>query len=94
MMTSDHLITCGPEDYIGSLKETGVFDRVSGLPVVRPDGVLLGVLSRSDLNKPGARVGDIMSSPPVAAGPNDTTAAAACLMLKYKVWMRDSVSMT
>lgn len=85
MIKPEKLITCGPEDYLDSLRDTGVFDRVSGLPVVRPDGVLLGVISRSDLAKPGSQVADVMSTPPIVARRNDTTAAAACLMLKYKV---------
>jgi CBS domain-containing protein len=85
MIKADKLITCGPEDSLEELRATGVFNRISGLPVVRNDGVLLGIISHKDLNKPGTRVADVMTSSPIAARPSDTSSAAACLMLKYKV---------
>ena len=57
------------------------------MPVVRSesDRTLVGILSKKDLDKQGATVGDIMSTPPVAARPTSTVADAAVLMLKHKV---------
>ena len=80
-----HLITCKPEDRLDDLKASNAFGEISGMPVVRDDGVLVGVLAKSDLNKPGSFVHEVMSHPPVAARPIDTISDAACLMLKYKV---------
>ena len=61
--------------------------QVSGLPVVKSssDMTLVGVVSKKDLDKPGATVADIMSKPPVAARPDNKVADAAALMLKHKV---------
>lgn len=80
-----HLITCKPEDRLDDLKARNVFSEISGLPVIRDDGVLVGVLAKSDLSKSGTFVHEVMSHPPVAARPTDTISDAACLMLKYKV---------
>ena len=61
--------------------------QVSGVPVVKSDTdyTLVGVLSKKDLSKKGASVKDIMTSPPIAARPDNKVADAACLMLKHKV---------
>lgn len=60
--------------------------QVTGVPVIRSetDRTLVGILSKKDLGKSGATVGDIMSTPPVAARPTSTVADAAVLMLKHK----------
>lgn len=49
--------------------------------------VQVGVLSKKDLQRAGAssQVKDVMSSPPIAAKPDNKVADAACLMLKHKV---------
>lgn len=61
--------------------------QVTGVPVVKTetDSTLVGILSKKDLSKSGSTVGDIMSTPPVAARPTSTVADAAVLMLKHKV---------
>lgn len=78
-----NVVVARPTDKLNELR--GAFVKYTGLPVVRSDGGLLGVISRKDLEKPGEYVADVMSSPPVAARAADTVSSAACLMLKYKV---------
>lgn len=66
MLTKDHapstrlldimqtrLITCQPNDSLVDLKARNAFAKVTGMPVLRGDGVLIGVISKSDLSKPG-----------------------------------------
>ena len=57
------------------------------MPVVVSDGdrTLVGVLSKKDLSKPGKTIQDVMTTPPIAARPDNKVADAACLMLKHKV---------
>lgn len=57
------------------------------MPVVKSenDYTLIGVLSKKDLSKPGSTVKEVMSTPPIAARPDNKVADAACLMLKHKV---------
>lgn len=49
------------------------------------DYTLVGVLSKKDLSKGGSSVKEVMTSPPIAARPDNKVADAACLMLKHKV---------
>lgn len=60
---------------------------MTGVPVVKSetDYTLVGVLSKKDLSKTGKSVKEIMTSPPIAARPDNKVADAACLMLKHKV---------
>ncbi|KAL3162302.1 hypothetical protein ABBQ32_009991 [Trebouxia sp. C0010 RCD-2024] len=69
-------------DSIGSL-----FDSISGVPVTKSqsDKTLVGVMSKKDLKKGGKTVGDVMSTPPIAARPDNKVADAAVMMLKHKV---------
>jgi CBS domain-containing protein len=65
-----------------------VFGQVTGVPVVKSssDYTLVGVISKKDLGKKsGKTVGELMTSPPIAARPDNKVADAACLMLKHKV---------
>jgi CBS domain-containing protein len=66
-----------------------LFDRISGVPVVRSDSdkTLVGVLSRKDMQgaSASATVKEVMSTPPIAAKPDNKVADAAVLMLKHKV---------
>lgn len=50
------LITASPDDTLADLHARGVFQKVSGLPVTREDGTLVGVISRKDMEKPGQTV--------------------------------------
>lgn len=69
-------------DSIGNL-----FDSISGVPVTKSqsDKTLVGVMSKKDLKKGGKTVGDVMSTPPIAARPDNKVADAAVMMLKHKV---------
>jgi CBS domain-containing protein len=58
---------------------------ISGLPVVDSNGTLVGVVSRKDLDKPGARVSDVMTTSPVALKGSNKVQDAAAAMLKHKV---------
>jgi CBS domain-containing protein len=64
-----------------------LFSEVSGVPVVKSsnDYTLVGVLSKKDLSKSGKTVSELMSTPPIAARPDNKVADAACLMLKHKI---------
>jgi len=58
------------------------------VPVVKSsnDHTLVGVLSKRDLiDRSGSNVGALMTSPPIAARPDNKVADAACLMLKHQV---------
>ena len=70
---------------------TAALLQVSGVPVVKSksDMTLIGVISKKDLSKPGTYVKDVMSTPPVAARPDNKVADAAALMLKHKVRCAD-----
>lgn len=72
-----------PEDKVSTIKD--IFDSYTGAPVVDARGVLVGVVSKKDLNKTGETVGDIMTKKVVAMRPTAKVIDAASLMLKYKV---------
>ena len=70
--------------------------RISGLPVVDADGLLIGVVSQTDLlraratehlwaNWPGLAVRHLMTSPAIAVRPSLPVAAAARLMERERV---------
>eukprot|EP00210_Caulerpa_lentillifera_P002536 g2433.t1 len=82
VMTKDLILTTPTT----TRKELEVlFEEHTGIPVVDEKGRLLGIVSRSDLNRQGDVVKDLMSTPPIAAKPTARVADAACLMLKHKV---------
>lgn len=83
MATSVKSVT--PDTRLDSI--SNLFDSISGVPVTKSqsDKTLVGVLSKKDLKKGGSTVGDIMSSPPIAARPENKVADAAVMMLKHKV---------
>ena len=57
------------------------------MPVVKSqdDWTLLGVLSKKDSKKAGTFVKDVMSTPPIAARPDNNVADAAAILLKHQV---------
>ncbi|HEY3524125.1 MAG TPA: CBS domain-containing protein [Candidatus Limnocylindrales bacterium] len=72
--------------------------RISGLPVVDPEGRLVGVISQTDLVPGGAtlrsllhrngghlRVGELMTAPAIAVGMDTTLADAARLMHERQI---------
>jgi len=74
-------------------------NRITGLPVVDPDGNLIGVISQTDLllagspsigtalrNRPnGLRVGELMSSPAITVPLGASLHDAACMMRDARV---------
>lgn len=83
MATSVKSVT--PDTTLESLGN--LFDSISGVPVTKSqsDKTLVGVMSKKDLKKGGSTVGDVMSTPPIAARPENKVADAAVMMLKHKV---------
>ncbi|KAL0033551.1 hypothetical protein WJX79_003142 [Trebouxia sp. C0005] len=83
MATSVKSVT--PDTTLDSLGN--LFDSISGVPVTKSqsDKTLVGVMSKKDLKKGGSTVGDVMSTPPIAARPENKVADAAVMMLKHKV---------
>lgn len=83
---SSALTVAYPDMSIETAKK--LFNEVSGVPVVKSsnDHTLVGVLSKRDLiDRSGSNVGALMTSPPIAARPDNKVADAACLMLKHKI---------
>ncbi|KAK9829774.1 hypothetical protein WJX72_007821 [[Myrmecia] bisecta] len=82
---STRLTTTTPDTKLESVAH--LFEDISGLPVVKSkeDPILIGVLSKKDLEKGGKIVKDVYSHPPIAATTSNNVAHAACLMLKHKV---------
>ncbi|KAA6417555.1 MAG: hypothetical protein FRX49_12488 [Trebouxia sp. A1-2] len=72
MATSVKSVT--PDTTLDSLGN--LFDSISGVPVTK---------SQSDKTLGGSTVGDVMSTPPIAARPENKVADAAVMMLKHKV---------
>lgn len=79
------VFTCQPMDNIDELKGSVAMKKVNALPVLNHENVLVGVVSKADLNLDGSEVQDVMSTPPVAAKANDTVTMAACLMIKHEI---------
>lgn len=79
------VFTCQPIDNIDEFKGSVAMKKVNALPVLNHENVLVGVVSKADLNLDGSEVQDVMSTPPVAAKVNDTVITAACLMIKHEI---------
>jgi IMP dehydrogenase len=65
-------VTCGPENTVAEVEELCSRYRISGLPVVTPDGVLLGIVTNRDIRfeqQHGRRVGDVMTPMPLVTAP-------------------------
>jgi CBS-domain-containing membrane protein len=93
------VITARADTSYADLAATLREQRVSGFPVVDGDGVVVGVVSESDLltrqEAPGPRrkrastaeltAADLMSWPPATIGPDETVRHAARLMYAHKL---------
>jgi IMP dehydrogenase len=65
-------VTCGPDNTVAEVEELCSRYRISGLPVVTPDGVLLGIVTNRDIRfeqQHGRRVGDVMTPMPLVTAP-------------------------
>ena len=85
-------VTVGPDATLAELDALCGIYRVSGLPVVDEDRVLLGIITNRDLRfVPGEdftrlRVREVMTAMPLVTGPvGISNAAAASLLAKHKV---------
>ena len=77
-------VTCGPEATIAEVEELCARYRISGLPVVSADGVLLGIITNRDIRfeqDHSRRAGELMTPMPLITAPvgvtRDAGAAAA-----------------
>jgi len=65
-------VTCGPESTVAEVEELCSRYRISGLPVVSPDGVLLGIITNRDIRfeqQHGRSVGELMTPMPLVTAP-------------------------
>src|SRR5258707_11909378 len=65
-------VTCGPDTTIAEVEELCARYRISGLPVVSPDGVLLGIITNRDIRfeqDHSRRAGELMTSMPLVTAP-------------------------
>ncbi|HET8528817.1 MAG TPA: CBS domain-containing protein [Gaiellaceae bacterium] len=81
------VVTVAPETTLKQAAALLVRHRISGLPVVRGDGTVAGVLSEADvLERHGARTaGEAMSAPAIAARPTQSAAEAAALLSARRI---------
>jgi len=65
-------VTCGPDDTIAEVEELCARYRISGLPVVSADGVLLGIITNRDIRfeqDHSRRAGELMTKMPLVTAP-------------------------
>lgn len=82
-------ITLSPDATVGEAKDTMRTQKISGLPVVGPDGKVLGILTNRDLrfvDSRATRVRDVMTSQHlVTAAPGTTLEQARAILQRNKV---------
>ena len=82
-------ITCSPDDTLGQVDALCARYRISGVPVVDPDGMLVGIVTNRDMrfvSDHSVPVRDIMTRPPLVTAPvGVTTNAALDLLRRHKV---------
>jgi len=82
-------ITCSPDDTLGQVDALCARYRISGVPVVDPDGMLVGIVTNRDMrfvSDHSVPVRDIMTRPPLVTAPvGVTTDAALDLLRRHKV---------
>jgi IMP dehydrogenase len=82
-------VTCGPESTIAEVEELCSRYRISGLPVVSPDGVLLGIITNRDIRfeqQHGRSVGELMTPMPLVTAPVGVSRDQALrLLAEHKV---------
>jgi CBS-domain-containing membrane protein len=75
VMTKDP-VTVAPETETGEIARVLARNSISAVPVVRGDGVPMGVVTRADLNEEG-QAGDVMTIPVRAVDANESVSFAA-----------------
>jgi IMP dehydrogenase len=82
-------VTCGPDSTIGEVDELCGRYRISGVPVVSPEGVLLGIITNRDIRfeqDHGKRVGEVMTPMPLVTAPVGVSREQALVLLsRHKV---------
>jgi IMP dehydrogenase len=82
-------ITCSPDDTLGQVDALCARYRISGVPVVDADGMLVGIVTNRDMrfvSDHSVLVRDIMTRPPLVTAPvGVTTDAALDLLRRHKV---------
>jgi IMP dehydrogenase len=77
-------VTCGPDTTIAEVEELCARYRISGLPVVSPDGVLLGIITNRDIRfeqDHSRRAGELMTRMPLVTAPVGVSRAQALRLL-------------
>jgi len=82
-------VTCGPDSTVAEVEELCSRYRISGLPVVSPDGVLLGIVTNRDIrfeHQHSRRVGAVMTPMPLVTAPVGVSREQALrLLAEHKV---------
>ncbi|MBK9126947.1 MAG: IMP dehydrogenase [Phycisphaerales bacterium] len=82
-------VTLRPDDSVGRAKEIMRLHNVSGVPITRPDGVLVGIITRRDMKYLEAgdkRIADVMTKDKlVTAPPHTTLDEAEAILMRAKV---------
>jgi IMP dehydrogenase len=82
-------VTVRPDEVVGKAQEIMRLHNVSGIPVTREDGTLVGILTRRDLKfreSADKRIADVMTKDNlVTAPPNTTLDDAGAILKKHKV---------
>ncbi len=87
-MTS-RVVAVGPDASYREMAATLRAHRVSGLPVVDAEGIVVGVVSETDLltkrGKAGRTAADLMSRPAVTTSPDELVSSVARMMSRHKL---------
>jgi len=81
-------VTLSPDATAGEAKAMMKANRISGLPVLRADGTVVGILTSRDLRfqiSEATKVEDLMTYDPVTAPPDTTLEKAKALLHNHKV---------
>jgi CBS domain-containing protein len=84
-----HVVAVGPGASYREVAATLRAHRVSGLPVVDAEGIVVGVVSETDLlikrAKAGRTAADLMSHPAVTTSPDELVSSVARIMYRRKL---------
>ena len=78
-------VTLRPDDSVARAKDVMKLQNVSGIPITRDDGTLVGILTRRDLKfleSPEKRIADVMTRENLVKAPPQTTLDDADAILK------------
>ncbi len=77
-------VTCGPDATIAEVEELCSRYRISGMPVIDPDGVLLGIITNRDIRfeqNRARRAAELMTAMPLVTAPVGVARAEALRLL-------------